>query len=316
MVAPPSLFSPESIFAIIKDAEEKIGFEPNIEITLEANPGTFEQEKFIAFYQAGINRLSIGIQSFQKQHLKKLGRIHNSDEAKAAIDMAKHAGFSNLNIDLMHGLPEQTQAQAISDLQTAIDFTPSHISWYQLTIEPNTLFFREKPPLPADDTLAAIQDAGQILLNQAGYEQYEVSAFCKAQQQAKHNINYWSFGDYIGIGAGAHGKITDANTQQIIRKQKTRLPEHYLHYSDAPKAKTVVVADEDLALEFMMNSLRLNQGVPKAWYAERTGLHLARLDEKFESLINKGLIEDNSDKLVTTSLGQQYLNSVLAAFMK
>jgi len=311
----PSLFSAKSISAILEYAEKQIGFESDIEITLEANPGTFEQEKFVGFYQAGVNRLSMGVQSFQTQHLKKLGRIHNSDEAKAAIASAKKAGFNNINLDLMHGLPEQTLDNALDDLQTAIDFSPSHISWYQLTIEPNTVFFREQPPLPADETLASIQDAGQALLQEYGYDQYEVSAYAKGGRQAKHNLNYWSFGDYLGIGAGAHGKVTDLAGSCVIRKQKTRLPEHYLDYKIAPRFKAITVAQNELALEFMMNSLRLLKGVPKALFAERTGFTLHTIEPILSELIAKGLLKDDAQQLTTTELGQRYLNSVLAEFM-
>ena len=311
----PSLFSAKAIAAILDTAEKKIGFESNIEITLEANPGTFEQEKFSEFYRAGVNRLSMGIQSFKEIHLKKLGRIHNGDEAKLAIEMAAKAGFNNVNLDLMHGLPEQNLQGALEDLQTAIDFAPNHISWYQLTIEPNTVFFREKPPLPADETLAEIQDAGQALLAEHGYQQYEVSAFGRKGQQAKHNLNYWSFGDYIGIGAGAHGKITHPQNQQIIRRQKTRLPEHYLNYQTAPNGKSIVVDQQELALEFMMNSLRLTKGVPQRYFAERTGFSLATIRPKISELIGKGLLEEHPSQLVTTALGQRYLNTALATFM-
>ena len=311
----PSLFSAKAIAAILDTAEKKIGFESNIEITLEANPGTFEQEKFADYYRAGVNRLSMGIQSFKEAHLKKLGRIHNGDEAKLAIEMAAKAGFNNINVDLMHGLPEQNLQNALEDLQTAIDFAPNHISWYQLTIEPNTVFFREKPPLPADETLAEIQDAGQALLAEHGYQQYEVSAFSRKGQQAKHNLNYWSFGDYIGIGAGAHGKITHPQSQQIIRRQKTRLPEHYLNYQTAPNGKSIVVDQQELALEFMMNSLRLTKGVPQRYFAERTGFSLATIRPKISELIGKGLLEEHPSQLVTTALGQRYLNTALATFM-
>ena len=229
----PSLFSAEGIAGILQAAESTVGFEDDIEITLEANPGTFEQEKFSGFFDAGINRLSIGIQSFNEQQLHKLGRIHSSNEAKTAVGIAKKAGFSNINIDLMHGLSEQSVLEAKADLQTAIDLEPQHISWYQLTIEPNTAFYRQPPPLPADDILADIQYHGTQLLEKYGYHQYEVSAFSQSGRQSKHNMNYWQFGDYIGIGAGAHGKLSNNQTQEVIRRQKTRLPEHYMKNSFA-----------------------------------------------------------------------------------
>ena len=311
----PSLFSPQGIERILLDAEKQIGFESDIEITLEANPGTVEQKKFQDFKSAGINRLSMGIQSFQDNHLRKLGRIHSGDEAKSAIKAAQQAGFDNVNLDLMHGLPEQTLDNALSDLQMAMEFSPSHLSWYQLTIEPNTVFFREKPPLPVDDILAEIQAEGQSLLQQHGYAQYEVSAYARDKQQAKHNINYWQFGDYLGIGAGAHAKITDGQHQRIIRQQKTRLPEHYLAYQVAPHRKSKIVDQDDLTLEFMMNALRLVKGVPKQYFVQRTGIPFSTIESKIVELYDKGLLKNHPTTLVTTALGQQYLNSVLSLFM-
>ncbi|MET0355328.1 MAG: radical SAM family heme chaperone HemW, partial [Cellvibrio sp.] len=213
----PSMLSAKAIAQIVKDAQTIIGFEPEIEITLEANPGTFEQEKFSGFRAAGINRLSIGIQSFNDTQLKLLGRVHGSDEALRAVDVARKAGFDNINLDLMHGLPEQSVMGAKADLAQAIALAPEHISWYQLTIEKNTEFYSAPPVLPVEDTLADIQDEGQVMLAQAGYEQYEISAYAKNKKRARHNINYWEFGDYLGIGAGAHGKITQPEQSRIMR---------------------------------------------------------------------------------------------------
>jgi oxygen-independent coproporphyrinogen-3 oxidase len=317
----PSLFSARSIEKIINSAEKSIGFAPNIEITLEANPGTFEQDKFDDFYSAGANRLSIGIQSFNPQHLKALGRVHSGDEAIRSVDIAKKAGFNNINIDLMHGLPKQTVADASADIDRALSFAPQHISWYQLTIEPNTVFYKQPPPLPADDQLADIQDAGMYLLAEHGYKQYEVSAFSKPNRQSKHNTNYWSFGDYIGIGAGAHGKFTDISNQQIIRRQKTRKPEDYLNRSlsknisiinnTAPSFKETVVPQDELILEFLMNALRLNNGVPKNIFESYTGLSDQVLEEALHPLIRQGLIEPIDLQIKTTELGQRFLNTVL-----
>ena len=204
----PSLFSASALQALLAGIEQRIAFSANIEITLEANPGTFEQEKFAAYRALGINRLSIGIQSFQDSKLEALGRVHSGAEAIAAVSMARQAGFTNFNLDLMHGLPDQSPAQALADLQTAIDLAPSHLSWYQLTMEPNTVFWSKPPVLPEDDVLWDIQEAGQKLLAQHGFVQYEVSAYARAGAAAQHNLNYWSFGDFIGIGAGAHGKVS------------------------------------------------------------------------------------------------------------
>lgn len=310
----PSLFSAEAIGLILEEANKKIGFEDSIEITLEANPGTFEQQKFIDYRHVGVNRLSIGVQSFHERHLKKLGRIHNESEASAAIIAAKKAGFDNFNIDLMHGLPEQSVDEALKDLTTAIALEPSHISWYQLTIEPNTVFYREPPPLPLDDILADIQDAGQRRLAENGFKQYEVSAFSRDKKQSQHNLNYWSFGDYIGIGAGAHGKVTDLKQQRIIRRHKTRLPEHYLNGSDAPSFKENTVKRSELALEFMMNALRLNEGVPRDYFFSRTGLSIDAIEKPLNDLTRQGLLDTNEQQLKTSVLGQRFLNTVLTQF--
>jgi oxygen-independent coproporphyrinogen-3 oxidase len=318
----PSLFSARSIEKIINAADKFIGFEPDIEITLEANPGTFEQDKFTDFFKAGANRLSIGVQSFNPNHLKALGRVHSSDEAIRAIDIAKEAGFDNINIDLMHGLPKQTVADASADINRALSLTPQHISWYQLTIEPNTVFYKQPPPLPADDQLADIQDAGMYLLAEHGYRQYEVSAFAQPGRQSKHNTNYWSFGDYIGIGAGAHGKFTDVSDQHIIRRQNTRGPEDYLSRtsnksliatSDTSLSfKETVVPQGELILEFLMNTLRLNNGVPKHTFESYTGLSEQTLLDILKPLVSQGLMEPVDPRIKTTELGQRFLNTVLS----
>lgn len=310
----PSLFSAVAIADILNYAEQHIGFSHGIEITLEANPGTAEQQKFRDFFLAGINRLSLGIQSFNENHLKTLGRIHGSDEAKRAVTMAKQAGFTQINLDLMHGLPHQTLEEALQDIETAIQFSPQHISWYQLTIEPNTHFYRQPPPLPADDTLADIQHHGSQRLAQHGFVQYEVSAFAKEHCRSKHNINYWQFGDYIGIGAGAHGKNTDITNGQVIRRQKTRLPGHYLDYQEHPKYKEHIIDNSELTLEFMMNALRLNQGVPSHYFTKRTGLALSTIEKPLSELQRQGLLKDSNENIVTTELGQRFLNSVLERF--
>lgn len=310
----PSLFSASAIAEILNYAEQHIGFSDDIEITLEANPGTAEQQKFRDFLLAGVNRLSLGIQSFNPNHLKTLGRIHDSDEAKRAITMAKQVGFTQINLDLMHGLPQQTLEEAMQDIETAIQFSPQHISWYQLTIEPNTHFYRQPPTLPADDTLADIQYHGGHLLAQHGFIQYEVSAFAKKDCRSKHNINYWQFGDYLGIGAGAHGKNTDLTHGHIIRRQKTRLPEHYLDYQEHPKYKEHIVDNNELTLEFMMNALRLNQGVSSDYFAQRTGLSLSDIAKPLTELQRQGLLENSENTIVTTELGQRFLNTVLERF--
>lgn len=311
----PSLFSAQAIGQILTLAEQQIGFEPDIEITLEANPGTFEQEKFSGYRQAGVNRLSIGIQSFNDDHLQRLGRIHSRNEAVNAVAMARKAGFDNFNLDLMHGLPQQTAQQALADLQQAIDLQPEHISWYQLTIEPNTEFYSRPPTLPIDDELANIQDQGHQLLQDSGYAQYEISAYAKPQRQSRHNRNYWQFGDYLGIGAGAHGKVTLPEQQFMLRRQKTRLPQHYLDAGrDFCSASNPIPRDE-LALEFMMNGLRLIDGVSTDLFCATTGLDLETIREPVARLQQQGLLRREEGLLATTSEGNRYLNSVLQAFV-
>lgn len=310
----PSLFSATSIEKILQAVQQRIGFSEDIEITLEANPGTAEQQKFADFKTAGINRLSLGIQSFDKNHLKTLGRIHDGEQAQRAVDMAQHGGFKYLNVDLMHGLPNQHADQALNDLEIAISSGITHISWYQLTIEPNTEFFSKPPPLPADDQLASIQQLGQTTLQQAGFEQYEVSAFAVGDATCKHNINYWQFGDYLGIGAGAHGKITLADKNQIIRSSKTRQPKHYLATIDAAKVVGKAIDPSDLPLEFMMNGLRLKSGVPANFFPTRTGLSKDVIKMPITELQAQGLLEKNDTSYCASELGYRFLNSLLQRF--
>lgn len=311
----PSLFSPDAIAALLNAAERHIGFAGDIEITMEANPGTFEQEKFRGFRAAGVNRLSIGIQSFSDLHLQQLGRIHGGSEARAAVAMARTAGFDNINLDLMHGLPQQTPVDAEQDLRTAIELGPEHLSWYQLTIEPNTEFYSRPPALPEDDALADIQQAGEELLASHGYRQYEVSAYARDGRRSRHNLNYWEFGDYLGLGAGAHGKITEPGQQRIVRANKTRLPDHYLDPARPFTAQQHSIASEDLPLEFMMNALRLVDGVDSRYFSARTGLPMEAISAPLQQLRAKGLLQDSAERLATTALGQRYLNLVLETFM-
>jgi len=324
----PSMLSADAIAQIIKDAAEVIGFEDGIEITLEANPGTFEQEKFAGFWRAGVNRLSIGIQSFNDHQLKKLGRVHGRDEAINAVEVARRAGFDNINLDLMHGLPDQSLADALADIDQAIALSPEHLSWYQLTIEPNTAFYSAPPVLPEEDILVDIQDAGFARLAEAGYEQYEVSAYARNKNQARHNLNYWQFGDYLGIGAGAHGKITDVDQKRIFRLWKTRLPQHYLAAASSQKISTNLQGHQNLfgagsdlllldnlPLEFMMNALRLNDGVPSEYFVERTGLALTEIEPQWRQLIDKNLVEPDVRVIKPTELGRRFLNRALEIFM-
>ena len=312
----PSLLSAHAYETLFTGLSGKLSFSSDIEITLEANPGTFEADKFKAYRQLGINRLSMGIQSFQPEHLKKLGRIHDRAQALAAIETAINAGFSNFNLDLMHGLPDQTPEQALDDLNTALSFQPPHLSWYQLTIEPNTEFYKRPPVLPEDDTLWDIQEQGQERLAHAGLRQYEISAYSLPQQQAKHNINYWRFGDYLGIGAGAHGKITSTGPQglTILRTRKTRLPKDYLNSEKRFLAGQDRILPEDTALECMMNALRLQEGIPVSDFEARTGMTLDSIRAPLNKALSLGLIECSTD-IRASERGQQYLNELLALFL-
>lgn len=314
----PSLFSAAAIARILEGAERLIGFAPAVEITLEANPGTVEQKKFTGFRKAGVNRLSIGIQSFNDTHLKRLGRIHNGTEALTAIHTARQAGFDNINLDLMHGLPEQTPEQAIADLQQAMDFQPDHLSWYQLTIEPNTAFHNQPPVLPIESTLERIQGQGHKLLAKAGFFAYEISAYARPQRLSQHNCNYWQFGDYLGIGAGAHGKITDLNEQKILRTRKTRQPSDYLSRLATGSdflAEQFSLDSKELPLEFLMNALRLKQGVPTTLFTERTGMSLTTITAHWQSLEARHLVEPLSTGwLRCTAFGHRFLNSILSEF--
>ena len=310
----PSLFSAKALGQILESLEKRVGFAPDIEITLEANPGTFEQEKFRDYRALGINRLSIGVQSFQSAKLKALGRIHDGDEAIRAADMARRAGFDNFNLDLMHGLPEQSIEDALSDLKIAISQQPTHLSWYQLTMEPNTQFWSQPPTLPDDEVLWDIQEAGQALLAEHGYQQYEVSAYAQATRQAQHNLNYWQFGDFLGIGAGAHGKLTQADGR-IMRTWKTRAPKDYLNAQKAFLAGSRVLTDEELPFEFLMNALRLNQGVPSRLYTERTGLSLESLAKARLAAEERGLLVKDPNRLVASKEGQLFLNDLLQYFL-
>lgn len=314
----PSLLSVNAYQELFSGLKQRLEFVDNIEITMEANPGTFEAEKFKGYRELGINRLSIGIQSFQDHQLKHLGRIHSGQEAINAVNMAKDAGFDNFNLDFMHGLPDQSLEDALADLKQGIELNPTHLSWYQLTIEPNTEFFKRPPVLPQDETLWAIQEAGQQLLADHGYDQYEISAYAKQGNQAKHNLNYWEFGDYLGIGAGAHGKLTvphtDINQSKIYRTAKTRLPRDYLNLAKRFLVTQDNIEVEDRDLEFLMNGLRLFHGVDKVLFSERTGLAYEKIEEKVDGLVKQGLLEAG-DKLKTTTQGQLFLNEVLEHFL-
>ena len=310
----PSLFSAKALAAIVDGLERLVAFSEDIEITLEANPGTFEQAKFRDYRQLGINRLSIGVQSFQADKLKALGRIHDGDEAIRAADMARAAGFDNFNLDLMHGLPDQSLEDALSDLRIAIAQQPTHLSWYQLTLEPNTVFWSQPPQLPEDDILWDIQEAGQALLAEHGYRQYETSAYAQPGRQARHNLNYWTFGDFLGIGAGAHAKFSHADGR-ILRSWKTRLPKDYLDPAKAFRAGEKLLAADELPFEFLMNVLRLTDGVPAMLFTQRTGLPLDVLAKPRRDAEARGLLSADPARLVATPKGQLFLNDLLQSFL-
>lgn len=308
----PSLMSGDFYDRLFRELRARLAFATNVEITLEANPGTLEAGRFDAFRAAGINRLSIGVQSFNPDHLKTLGRIHDADAAHRAIRAARRAGFDNFNIDLMHGLPDQTPGQALEDIQTALDYKPPHLSWYQLTLEPNTEFYSRPPELPDDDHLWDIYRRGSDYLHQHGYEDYEVSAWSLQGRASRHNLNYWTFGDYLALGAGAHGKISLVDGS-IRRYWKTRQPDAYLNRIGSRTAGSDAIAVDDLPLEFLMNALRLKEGVDESLFSERTGLPLTTVGVKLEQLRNEKLLV--SDRLQATDLGQRYLNSLLERFL-
>ncbi len=311
----PSLFSGQTYQDLFTQLRQHLDFSSDCEVTLEANPATVEHDNFEGYLAAGINRLSLGVQSFNPTHLQTLGRIHSQQDAFNAIQLAKTAGFSNFNLDLMHGLPQQDLSQALEDIDYALCFHPTHLSWYQLTIEPNTAFYRQPPALPDDDILWAIQEAGQQKLALAGFQQYEVSAYSQ-QRPSKHNLNYWQFGDYLAIGAGAHGKVT--TPEGIFRYRKTRLPKDYLAAAPQQQARLGLekIVTEDLYFEFMMNALRLKNGVPIDYFEQRTGLAWADLLTQIQPALNKQWLTLDTQHIKCTDLGFNYLNDVLSLFLK
>jgi len=310
----PSLFSARAIDRLLTAARTLLAVEPDAEVTLEANPGTFEQAKFRDFRGAGVNRLSVGIQSFDAGRLKAIGRVHDADEARRAAEMAV-ATFSNVNLDLMYALPGQSVEEALADIRTALGFGPQHLSAYHLTLEPNTLFHRYPPALPDEDAAAAMQEAIEGELAAAGYENYETSAFARPGFRSRHNLNYWRFGDYLGVGAGAHSKLSLPG--RVWREARQRQPKAY---QDAALAGDAIqeahdVADGDLAFEFMMNALRLAEGFPVAMFAERTGLALAALEGPLARAEALGLLERDAFRVRPTARGRRFLNDLLGLFL-
>jgi len=313
----PSLFSAESISAILNGVAKQIAFSDSIEITLEANPGSAEADKFQGFQQAGVNRLSIGVQSFNQTHLKSLGRIHSNEEAVQAAGFAKSAGFENFNLDLMFGLPNQNLEQALSDVKQAIDLQPSHLSCYQLTIEPNTLFHHQPPITPGDETLWEMQNEIRAVLETKNYQQYEVSAYSLMKRQCSHNLNYWQFGDYLGIGAGAHGKITSKDNK-VVRNWKIKHPNTYLQYANNQKKFTGGlngVEQNQLPFEFMLNALRLSDGFELDLFEQRTGLPLNVIEKQLNKHQQHNLIAINAGRLYLRERGKAMLNELLQDYL-
>jgi putative oxygen-independent coproporphyrinogen III oxidase len=302
----PSLFSSEAMASLMDALHVRLNLAADCEVTLEANPGTTDYEKFAGYQSAGINRLSIGVQSFSNQHLSILGRIHTANEVTEAYYAAREAGFTNINLDLMHGLPDQNPEGALQDLESAITLGPEHISWYQLTLEPNTVFYKRPPTLPDDDTLWEIYERGLECLSAAGYERYEVSAFAKPNRQAKHNLNYWQFGDYLGIGAGAHGKIT--LPEAIIRTTKTRMPADYLA---GQKSNHRTIDPNDMLLEYLMNTLRMNEGFSISAFSTRTKLPESALDDFLQAAVAREMVTVADGRVMPTYRGLQFLNELL-----
>ena len=312
----PSLLSPAGMDALLSAIRARVNLEPGAEITMEANPGSVEADKFAAFAKSGINRVSLGIQSFQDEQLKALGRIHNGEEAKQAIAIAVE-NFKSVNIDLMYGLPNQSLAAAKADIETALSFKTPHLSLYNLTLEPNTYFANFPPKLPSEDEIDAIFEQNLELLTAAGYKRYEVSAYAKKDQECKHNLNYWRFGDYIGIGAGAHGKISFPD--KVTRQVRERHPETYMQAMEG-KGNALIesrdVSAKDLPFEFMLNTLRLTDGVETKTFSERTGLPLHVISKGLEEASKKGLLDDNPTALKATDLGLRYLNNLQEMFLE
>jgi oxygen-independent coproporphyrinogen-3 oxidase len=311
----PSLFSAQAIERILTGVDARLTFAPHLEITLEANPGTIDQVRFRDFKQAGINRLSLGIQSLQNDKLATLGRIHDRDNALRAIALAKDAGFTNFNLDLMYGLPNQSIDDALQDIDTALACEPTHFSWYQLTIEPNTLFHHQPPTLPVDDMIWDMQLAGQQRIQQLQFAQYEVSAYARPHKQCMHNLNYWEFGDYLGIGAGAHSKITNAKTGQVVRFAQVKHPRDYLDAALRQSININPVSEEDLIFEFMLNALRLTNGVPIALFTQRTGIPFQRIESTLIAAKQRDLLTNDTARICPSTLGKKFLNDLISLFL-
>ena len=314
----PSLFPPEAIDAFLQQASSRLRFAPEAEITLETNPGTAEHGRFEGYRAAGVNRLSFGIQSFDDGCLQRLGRIHDSREAVAAVELARAAGFDNFNLDLMYALPGQTLAMAQDDITRAIALEPTHVSHYQLTLEPNTVFAARPPRgIPDHDAAWDMQEACQAMLADAGYAQYETSAYARPGRQCAHNLNYWRFGDYLGIGAGAHGKLTLGAEQAILRRWKLKHPTAYLAHagSDAAIGGDERIGPERRPFDFMLNALRLNEGFALSLFEARTGLPRSAIAARLDAAIERGWLESDGERVVPTEFGRRFANDVIELFL-
>lgn len=313
----PSLMSIDAFSELMAQLRALLNLSPQAEFTLEANPGTMDSDKFAHFKRLGVNRLSIGIQSFQNSSLQALGRIHDSQQALDALAIARAAGFENINLDLMFALPGQDLAMAKADIEQAIALAPEHISYYQLTIEPNTFFASHPPALPEDELAFAIQSQGHALLKGAAYEQYEISAWSKPQKQCKHNLNYWRFGDYLGIGAGAHGKISSGANQSISRHWKTKQPKQYLTQQKQKcfEDNQTILSQNDLIFEFMLNASRLINGVDSALFSQTTGLDYALIEPYLKKAQQQGLLVKDDKRICASQQGLSYLNDLQMLFL-
>jgi putative oxygen-independent coproporphyrinogen III oxidase len=311
----PSLFHAESIARLLEKIRDRVTIAPDAEITLEANPGTVDMERFRGFREAGVNRLSIGVQSFDDRSLKALGRIHGRRAALAGGGAARAAGFDDVNLDLMYGLPDQDVEAAVADVDMAMTLGPTHVSAYELTLEPNTLFYRDPPALPSESTVDAIHDAIAVRLARHGFHRYEVSAYASAGRRCRHNRNYWEFGDYLGIGAGAHAKISHADG--VFRIAKTRHPDAYLRTAGSKKVRAEVrrLAPVDLVCEFMLNALRLEDGFPIELFAARTGLSVDAIEAPICAAQTRGLLEHDHQRICPSPLGRRFLNDLIQLFV-
>ena len=310
----PSLFSPEEIGLLLEAVRARFVVSDELEVTLEANPGTIEHGRFAGYREAGVTRVSLGVQSFNEQQLKALGRIHGAEDVHRAVDELRRAGLDNFNLDLMYGLPQQSIEEALQDLRSAIELQPAHISHYQLTLEPGTVFYHRPPPLPDDDASWQMQIESQSLLDRFGYSQYEISAYAQVGRHCRHNLNYWQFGDYLGIGAGAHGKLTVQDG--IQRTARCKQPREYLSRAGADRiVEHRWLSGAELPFEFMLNALRLTGGVPASLFQARTGLALDVMQSQLTAARAKGLLADTPERLAATELGLQFLNDLQAIFL-